>query len=57
LIFLGGRVTLRKLKEYDLAIVAGALKLYFLELPECLLTFELYDPVKVIYSISKLIKY
>ena len=57
LIFLGGEVTLKKLREYDLTIVAGVLKLYFLELPECLFTFELYEPVKLLYSISKLINY
>ncbi|CAJ0837001.1 8219_t:CDS:10 [Entrophospora sp. SA101] len=48
----GGKITLKKLREYDLAIVAGILKLYFMELPECLLTFELYEPVKMLYSIS-----
>ncbi|RIA95799.1 hypothetical protein C1645_802830 [Glomus cerebriforme] len=48
----GGKITLKKLKEHDLAIVAGVLKLYFLELPKCLLTFELYEPVKLLYSIS-----
>ncbi|CAG8476208.1 178_t:CDS:10 [Racocetra persica] len=48
----GSKVTLRKLREYDLAIVTGVLKLYFMELPECLLTFKLYDPVKLLYSLS-----
>ncbi|GBB97155.1 hypothetical protein RclHR1_02930004 [Rhizophagus clarus] len=48
----GEKVTLKKLREYDLTIVAGVLKLYFLELPECLLTFELYEPVKLLYSIN-----
>ncbi|EXX69888.1 Rgd2p [Rhizophagus irregularis DAOM 197198w] len=40
------------IEEYDLTIVAGVLKLYLLELPECLLTFELYEPVKLLYSIN-----
>ncbi|KAF0540874.1 Rho-GTPase-activating protein [Gigaspora margarita] len=48
----GSKVTLRKLREYDLAVVTGVLKLYFMELPECLLTFGLYDPVKLLYSLS-----
>ncbi|CAG8464360.1 17262_t:CDS:10 [Cetraspora pellucida] len=46
----GSKITLRKLREYDLAVVTGVLKLYFMELPECLLTFKLYDPVKLLYS-------
>ncbi|CAG8450366.1 11609_t:CDS:10 [Funneliformis mosseae] len=48
----GGKVALKLLREHDLSVVAGVLKLYFLELPECLLTFELYEPVKMLYSIT-----
>ncbi|CAG8478339.1 7878_t:CDS:10 [Gigaspora margarita] len=48
----GGKINMRKLREYDPEIVAGVLKLYFMELPECLLTFELYEPVRLLYSIS-----
>ncbi|CAG8509634.1 2498_t:CDS:10 [Ambispora leptoticha] len=46
----GGKIKLKKLREYDLPVVVGVLKLYFMELPECLLTFELYDAVKLLYS-------
>ncbi|RIB26485.1 hypothetical protein C2G38_2163220 [Gigaspora rosea] len=48
----GGKINMRKLREYAPEIVAGVLKLYFMELPECLLTFELYEPVRLLYSIS-----
>ncbi|CAG8497539.1 316_t:CDS:10 [Ambispora gerdemannii] len=46
----GGKIKLKKLREHDLPTVIGVLKLYFMELPECLLTFELYDAVKLLYS-------
>ncbi|KAG9293862.1 hypothetical protein G9A89_019200 [Geosiphon pyriformis] len=46
----GSKVRMQKLRKYELTIVVGILKLYFMELPECLLTFELYDPVKLLYS-------
>ncbi|CAI2175237.1 4939_t:CDS:10 [Funneliformis geosporum] len=48
----GGKIALKNLREHDLSVVAGVLRLYLLELPECLLTFELYEPVKMLYSIS-----
>ncbi|CAG8807759.1 11611_t:CDS:2, partial [Dentiscutata erythropus] len=48
----GGKINMRKLREYDMTTVAGVLMLYFKELPECLLTFELYEPVRLLYSIS-----
>ncbi|CAG8721826.1 3615_t:CDS:10 [Cetraspora pellucida] len=48
----GGKINMKKLREHDLTTVAGVLKLYFMELPECLLTFELYEPVRILYSIS-----
>ncbi|CAG8705471.1 2745_t:CDS:2, partial [Scutellospora calospora] len=48
----GCKVTLKTLRKHDLAIVTGVLKLYFMELPECLITFELYEPVKLLYSLS-----
>ncbi|ORX96276.1 Rho GTPase activation protein, partial [Basidiobolus meristosporus CBS 931.73] len=46
----GCQVTLKQLREYDLKTIVGALKLYLLELPECLCTSELYDAVKAIYA-------
>lgn len=42
-----------KLKKYDPLLLASLLRLYLQELPECLLTFDLYDPVKVLYADSK----
>ncbi|KAK9696704.1 Rho-GTPase-activating protein 8 [Basidiobolus ranarum] len=46
----GCQVTLKQLRGYDLKSIVGALKLYLLELPECLCTSELYDAVKAIYA-------
>ncbi|KAJ2958402.1 hypothetical protein NQZ79_g5993 [Umbelopsis isabellina] len=43
-----------KLKKYDPLLLASLLRLYLQELPECLLTFDLYDPVKVLYADSSL---
>lgn len=46
-----GKVVERSvLSEYDLAIVAATLKLYFLELPDSLVSKSIYEPVKSIYS-------
>ncbi|KAG1438342.1 hypothetical protein G6F56_012681 [Rhizopus delemar] len=35
---------------YDIPLVVSLVKLYLMELPDCLLTFELYEPCKSIYS-------
>jgi hypothetical protein len=43
-----------KIKTFDPLLLAALLRLYLQELPECLLTFDLYDPVKVLYANSKL---
>ena len=40
------------LREYDPTIIAALLKLYFLELPDPLVSFTVYDIVKSIYSSS-----
>jgi hypothetical protein len=42
-----------KVKKYDPLLLAAVLRLYLQELPECLLTFDLYDPAKVLYTNSK----
>ncbi|KAF7726820.1 hypothetical protein EC973_008421 [Apophysomyces ossiformis] len=42
--------TAEHLKTYDLLTLACLIRLYFMELPECLLTFELYEPMKALYS-------
>ncbi|KAI8375989.1 uncharacterized protein BYT42DRAFT_572998 [Radiomyces spectabilis] len=39
-----------RLRSFDLLLVASLLRLYLMELPDCLLTFELYETVKVLYA-------
>jgi hypothetical protein len=41
---------LKQLRSFDVTTVIGALRLYLLELPECLCTFSLYEPVKALYK-------
>ncbi|KAL9538123.1 hypothetical protein MBANPS3_011176 [Mucor bainieri] len=43
-------ITCESLKKFDLLLLASLLRLYLLELPECLFTFELYEPCKLLYS-------
>lgn len=38
------------LEAYELDMLANLIRVYLLELPECLLTFDLYDPVKLLYA-------
>ncbi|KAG2208543.1 hypothetical protein INT47_010239 [Mucor saturninus] len=38
------------LEGYDMHVLANLIRVYLLELPECLLTFDLYDPVKLLYA-------
>lgn len=45
--------THESLQKYDLLLIASLLRLYLLELPECLFTFELYEPFKLLYSNRK----
>ncbi|KAI7859750.1 hypothetical protein BDC45DRAFT_494892 [Circinella umbellata] len=40
----------QNLERYDVMVLASLIRLYLLELPECLLTFELYDPIKLLYT-------
>ncbi|KAI8323874.1 hypothetical protein GQ54DRAFT_257379 [Martensiomyces pterosporus] len=46
----GSKVTLKQLRAFDLPVVANALVLYFLELPQPLCPDELYDPLRALYS-------
>lgn len=46
-------ITKEKLEKYDLLLLANVIRLYLLELPECLFTFEFYDPCKIIYANRK----
>ncbi|KAI7900385.1 uncharacterized protein BX663DRAFT_458515 [Cokeromyces recurvatus] len=43
-------LTIDMLKKFDLLLLASLVRLYLLELPQCLFTFELYEPCKLIYS-------
>ncbi|RKP13275.1 hypothetical protein BJ684DRAFT_10305, partial [Piptocephalis cylindrospora] len=45
----GEKITLRQLRRYELSTVIGALRLYLMELPECLCTYDLYYPIKTLY--------
>lgn len=38
------------LEKFSLNELANVIRVYILELPECLLTFDLYDPVKILYA-------
>ncbi|KAG2213980.1 hypothetical protein INT47_001250 [Mucor saturninus] len=38
------------LEKYDVLLLASLIRLYLMELPECLFTFELYEPFKLIYA-------
>ncbi|KAJ1992749.1 Rho-GTPase-activating protein 8 [Dimargaris cristalligena] len=48
-----GKVTLKQLRHFEPPILVGALRLYLLELPECLLTFELYDATRALYQTQR----
>ncbi|RUP47027.1 hypothetical protein BC936DRAFT_146208 [Jimgerdemannia flammicorona] len=43
-------ITTDRLRPFDPLLLAGVMRLYFRELPECLLTVELYDDIKILYS-------
>ncbi|RCH92129.1 hypothetical protein CU098_005429 [Rhizopus stolonifer] len=43
-------IDLQVLEELDPLVLASLIRLYLLELPECLFTFELYEPCKLLYS-------
>ncbi|KAI8337252.1 hypothetical protein BC941DRAFT_470989 [Chlamydoabsidia padenii] len=46
------RVTMELLLQHDAGLLVALLRLYFLELPQCLFTFELYDAAHALYSNS-----
>lgn len=50
---IGGKITQKLLRLFDVATVIGVLRLYFLELPGSLLNGDEYDTVKIIYSSGK----
>jgi hypothetical protein len=45
----GEPITLKQLRRFDVNTVVGALRLYLMELPECLCTSSLYEPIKALY--------
>lgn len=47
------RVTMDLLLQHDPGLLVALLRLYLLELPQCLFTFELYDAAHALYSNSK----
>jgi hypothetical protein len=47
------RVTMDLLMQHDAGLLVALLRLYLLELPQCLFTFELYDAAHALYSNSK----
>lgn len=47
------RVTLDLLRQHDSTLLVALLRLFLLELPHCLFTFELYDAAHALYSNSK----
>ncbi|CAO3611018.1 unnamed protein product [Cunninghamella echinulata] len=44
------RVSLDLLRQHDSILLVALLRLYLLELPQCLFTFELYDAAYALYS-------
>lgn len=46
-------LTVEKLEKYEPALLVAVLRYYFLELPDCLMTFEMYDPISTILTGSK----
>ncbi|KAI9505286.1 hypothetical protein BX070DRAFT_221833 [Coemansia spiralis] len=46
----GPKVTLKQLRSFDLPVIANALVLYFLELPQPLCPEELHGPLRAVYS-------
>jgi hypothetical protein len=40
----------KSLEQYEPRVLANLIRMYLLELPECLLTFDLYEPVKLLYA-------
>ncbi|OMH82580.1 Rho-GTPase-activating protein 8 [Zancudomyces culisetae] len=47
------RITLKTLRNYDTNVIANTLILYLLELPDCLLSRDLYEPIKALYSVKE----
>ncbi|CAO3597455.1 unnamed protein product [Absidia cylindrospora] len=46
----GVSISQETLKKHNILLLASVLWLYLLELPDCLVTFELYDTIKLLYG-------
>ncbi|KAG2219776.1 hypothetical protein INT45_008867 [Circinella minor] len=46
------QITVEQLQQYEPVTLVAILRLYLLELPECLMTFEFYDAVQALYTTS-----
>lgn len=46
-------IPLETLEGFDILLLASLIRLYLMELPECLFTFELYEPCKLLYANRK----
>ncbi|ORZ25661.1 hypothetical protein BCR42DRAFT_400630 [Absidia repens] len=46
----GVPISQETLKKHNILLLASVLWLYLLELPDCLVTFELYDTIKLLYG-------
>ncbi|ORY99354.1 hypothetical protein BCR43DRAFT_455892 [Syncephalastrum racemosum] len=44
------QLTPERLAPYDALMIVAVLRLFFMELPECLLTYEFYDAAQTLYS-------
>lgn len=47
------QITVELLQQQGPVMLVALLRLYLLELPECLMTFEFYDAAQALYSNSK----
>lgn len=43
------------LQKYEPQLLVAVLRYFLLELPECLMTYEFYDPVEALLGGSKLL--
>jgi hypothetical protein len=53
---LAGSKLRKSLEQYEPHVLANLIRGYLLELPECLLTFDLYEPMKLLYATHQDIK-
>jgi hypothetical protein len=44
------KIHMRQLRKYSLPVIIGCLRLFLLELPECIMTYSMYDAFKGVYD-------